>query len=250
MAPVYAMSPAAPVLAGAAAAGAPEAAIRLESKQMLRPDLPQAAIEVVQGGLRELLRLAEARDIDLAVLGRKDAVHGAGILPMRFLRHSECSVLFVPEVAPARLRRIVVGTDFSDASMIAYRKAVQLASRLTPAPEVLVAHFYEVNPELAWGLVRTEAMEADAAARQEAATRSLESFMLLAHTTGLTVKGLAVPDSYFSPALHLKELAESVRADLVVVGAHGRVPFPAFLLGSVTEKFLYYNQVIASLIVR
>jgi nucleotide-binding universal stress UspA family protein len=53
-----------------------------------------------------------------------------------------------------------------------------------------------------------------------------------------------------STAGHLNSLASDYEADLIVMGAKGHSTIEIILLGSVTEKFIYSNDLIPTLIVR
>ena len=124
--------------------------------------------------------------------------------------------------------RIVCATDFSDTAEAAWLVARDLAAvhraaltlvhvfpDLPPSPDVAVPSVIQVwEEQQRWVNAELERRVADAAAR------GLESRAVLTH--GPAAEGLV-------------EAATEARADLLVVGTHGRTGLERVLLGSVAE---------------
>jgi universal stress protein A len=131
-------------------------------------------------------------------------------------------------------RRILVGTDFSPGSQRAFRVAVELARR--GRSRLLIVH---VVPNLAIAdvegrLVPRIRNEMETAARRSAAKR-IETLVSRARKSSVRAEGVVL-----SGAAHeaIRRTATRERADLVVVGTHGRSGLERALLGSVAAKVI------------
>lgn len=128
------------------------------------------------------------------------------------------------------IRRILCPVDFSVYSRLALNHAVAMA-RWYHA-EVTVLHVVpQVDTTDALGFVPVVMSDADRAT----VTAELHRLASAASTPELTVMpavrtGLPVPE--------ILKQADEMRADLLVLGSHGRSGFERLLLGSVTERVL------------
>ena len=131
-------------------------------------------------------------------------------------------------------RRILHPTDFSRASAPAMAKALQLARR--DGAELLVAHvLLPPAPLVGDGFVSAGAYGAlDVAARKDAQKR-LAALVARAKKTKVRVKGLLLRGI---PHLQIPHTAKLKRADLIVMGTHGRSGLSRLFLGSVAERVI------------
>jgi len=131
-------------------------------------------------------------------------------------------------------RRILHPTDFSRASAPAMAKALQLARR--DGAELLVAHvLLPPAPLVGDGFVSAETYEAlDVAARKHAQKR-LAAFVARATKAKVRVKGLLL---WGIPHQQIPRAAKLKRADLIVMGTHGRSGLSKLFLGSVAERVI------------
>lgn len=127
------------------------------------------------------------------------------------------------------VKRILVPTDFTDASEHALAYALDLAETFNAS--VTLMHSYEV-PIVAFpdgALVAT----ADVAGRiAEVAKAALESAVKRARGRGISL------DSVLREGVTTEEInavANDIDADLIVIGTHGRRGFARAFLGSVAE---------------
>jgi nucleotide-binding universal stress UspA family protein len=131
------------------------------------------------------------------------------------------------------IQHILLGTDFSEPALEARRLACRLAARW--GARLTLVHVYDPMPlgagtsypAAVWTGADMTAQLAREAERLLAAERSA-----LTEVSDVTTS--AVPHGSAAEAL-CKE-AEERKADLVVVGTHGRTGFTHLLLGSVAEK--------------
>ena len=135
----------------------------------------------------------------------------------------------------ARLRRIMHATDFSSASSAALRRAIALAKGdrarldivhvLTPPSLALPADGY-VSPRLYTDL--------EASARAQAKKR-LDAIVARARKAGARASGLLLEGV---PHERVARAARARKADLLVIGTHGRTGLARFFLGSVAGRLI------------
>jgi nucleotide-binding universal stress UspA family protein len=207
---------------------------------------------LVEGHPWEVLVTEAAREgADIMVVGSHSAETGHGHGGMvgrligttadRIVRHAPCPVLVAPEgPAPESLEgaRWLVGVDFSPAC----RSAVQLTTRLARASSgrLMLAHsvatapYYEGDDVAGgWQAVLRE----DSRKRAEQALRAMADEA----ADGAVYEGNHV--TYGSAARELCQAARDTKADVLVVGNHGRGGVARLLLGSTAEKCLRYSPV-------
>lgn len=167
---------------------------------------------------------------DLVVVG-SSSHHGAaafwlGSTPRYLVRHSPCPVVVVPAGATTRPRRIVVGTDGSEAS----QQAVKWAGREAELHEIdlLIVHAWEY-PYLATDSTTQgrDLTNIDAGCLIESVVGSARELF------GVTVIGQLVEGS---PATAL--LASAREDDLLVLAASGRGALAGNLFGSTVNTVL------------
>jgi nucleotide-binding universal stress UspA family protein len=130
------------------------------------------------------------------------------------------------------LRRILVPTDFTETSQQALDWAIALADRL--GASVTVMHSYEI-PIVSFP-------EGALIATPEIATRIADASRAALDSTIQKRQGGRVPlDAVLREGVAWDEInavADSIDADLVVIGTHGRRGLARALLGSVAENVI------------
>ena len=133
-------------------------------------------------------------------------------------------------------RRILHATDFSGASRPAFAKAIALA-RQNRAPLSIV---HALPPTLIpvggdFGYIPPKTYEAiDQNARQHARTQ-LGALVRRARKAGVRVTAILLDGA---PHEQIPRAVRRTRADLLVIGTHGRTGLAKLLLGSVAEEVL------------
>jgi nucleotide-binding universal stress UspA family protein len=198
---------------------------------------------------REILAKAESMPADLLVIG----THGRsgfehlilGSVAEKVLRKAECPVLTVPrsvpDVVPAPpvlFKRIVCAIDFSDCSMHALNYAMSLAQEADAA--LTVVHVIEPPPD-----VPREVHE-----NVLAGPRSLREYVALAEEDRRGRLKDAIPDAVRAyctvdtvlatgkPYREILRVAGEQKADLLVVGIHGRGAVDRLLFGSTAQHLV------------
>ena len=132
----------------------------------------------------------------------------------------------------SRIRRIVHPSDFSRASGAAFAKAVDLAK--TNRAELLVVHvLVPTVPMVGEGYVPPKLYEEIEASARAHAQKQLGALVAKAKKAGARAKSLL---SEGVPHEQITRAARSKRADLVVIGTHGRTGLAKFFLGSVAGR--------------
>ena len=132
------------------------------------------------------------------------------------------------------MKRILHPTDFSRASGAAFLKAVALAKE--SRAELLLVHvMLPPMPLIGDGYVPPKTYaELDAAARRSA-QRQLAKAVARAQKARARVKAVLLEGVPYS---RIARAARSKRADLIVMGTHGRTGLSKFFLGSVAERVI------------
>jgi nucleotide-binding universal stress UspA family protein len=135
----------------------------------------------------------------------------------------------LPTVETTSFKTIVVGTDFQASS----QRAVALAANLAQASggELVVVHTFEL-PTYGYSGMEMSAVDW-VTPMQDAAKQSLNALVAELTQRGSKARGVLGVGAAWEQILHV---AKDVKADLVVVGTHGRVGMLHALLGSVAEK--------------
>jgi universal stress protein A len=130
------------------------------------------------------------------------------------------------------IRNIVVATDFSSASRPAFRRAVEMAAANGAA--LWIAHVAPPPvPAIPDGYVVPRVYEEmDLAIRTDAQKR-LRTLLSRARKSGLRARALLLKGVAHEA---LARAARAHRADLLVLGTHGRTGIARFFVGSVAAR--------------
>lgn len=131
-----------------------------------------------------------------------------------------------------RIARILFATDLSKASAKAFATSLALATvnRATMTIVHVVTPLSPLAPELSNRIETVEELDIEMRrwAGQEVATLVEKAKKAGIRAVGLTVEG--------NPARHIIRTARSKRANLIVMGTHGRTGFTRFFVGSVAAR--------------
>ena len=131
-----------------------------------------------------------------------------------------------------RIRRVLHPSDFSPASRAAFARAVETAK--SNRAELLIAHVLSpVAPMVGDGYISPKAFEDLERSVQAHGRRGLNALIGRARKTGARARGLLLEGI---PHQAITRAARSKRADLIVMGTHGRSGLPRLFLGSVAER--------------
>jgi nucleotide-binding universal stress UspA family protein len=127
--------------------------------------------------------------------------------------------------------RIVVPTDFSECAEEAWALAKRIAA--PPGTELVLAHVLTQVPRFGEGLFIAESASKIEAAAREWAEHALGDWVAKARAEGISAR-TALRTGV--PHEEILALAADERADLVVMGTHGRGGLNRLFLGSVADR--------------
>ena len=134
----------------------------------------------------------------------------------------------------ARIRRIVHPTDFSSASLPAFRKAVALAKENKAT--LIIVHVLPTLPMVADAYMAASAYDEMLRAQRRQAEKAMDRLVKRARAAGVRASGHIVDFGAVSDAI--VRFAKRQRADLIVMGTHGHGVLAKILLGSVAERVI------------
>ena len=131
-----------------------------------------------------------------------------------------------------RIRRILHPSDFSSASGAAFARAVELARRARA--ELIVVHVISVVvPGVGEGFISPKVYDDIQQSMTSEAARRIDALVARARKAGIRARGLLLEGAAHE---RITRAARTQRADLVVMGTHGRTGVSRFFVGSVAER--------------
>ncbi len=203
-----------------------------EAQQLAETE--RALIKTVceEGEIHErIVDLADAENCDLIIMGRRGLRRvehmPVGRVTARVIGHTQRDVLVVPKDSPVGWNTIVLATDGSKYSALATDHAIAFAKSY--AGELMIisvvdvpAEFYAEAPQAVEDLVhKAKGFVADAKQQAESAGVKAETFV-------------GEAEAY----LAINSLAQEKKADIIIMGSHGRTGLRRLLMGSVTENVI------------
>jgi nucleotide-binding universal stress UspA family protein len=199
---------------------------------------PSAEVFVEKGvPYAEVIRRAEAWGAELVVVGS----HGRGGIARallgsvaeRVVRHAHVSVLVARPIKTSGV--VLAATDLSEASLPVVGAAARAAERRNARLVVVTAVDWSYA---AWGSVAGAPFGATPVVpppetQLEVRSAMRETMKRELERVGATGETLVIDGS---PASAIAEQAETLGAELIVVGTHGRTGFSRLALGSVAER--------------
>ncbi len=178
-----------------------------------------------------IVDLADAENCDVIVMGRRGLRRIErtliGSVTARVIGHTQRDVLVVPNGTTVGWKTIVLATDGSKYSAAAAERAIAFAKSYGGALKVLSvvdvpSEFYAEAPKAVEDLIRkAKGFVADVKKQAEAADVPAETFV-------------GEAEAYQA----VNNLAQEQKADMIVLGSHGRTGLRRLLMGSVTEAVI------------
>ncbi len=193
--------------------------------------------------MENILRSANAKDVDLIIMGRKYDLEGSGTLAKRIALQSPCSVLFLTENMPDKdFEKIIVPIDFSSYSVLALEYAQQISPN---ADSITCYHLFEVPS----GYTKIgKSYEEFAEIMRENSQKEYARFIRKHHLPEYDCQ--MVVRSKDNRAETILDAAKGAGIDLIVIGSRGRTNSAAMLVGSFAEKIININNEIPMLVMK
>lgn len=204
-------------------------------------------IKVVEGNTAEqILKWAKIKKIDLIVVGRKSGLEGDGIISGKVVKLAPCSVIFVPEVLPQNLQKIVVPIDYSFASKLAFEFSLILASNIKGV-KITCLNIYSMPT----GYHATgKSYEEFGEIMKTNSKKSFHKFVEDYDTKGKTIEAKFELDEKDNISKMIYQFSVKEKASAIVIGSKGRTQAAAILLGSIAEKLIHLNAQLPLIVVK
>lgn len=191
-----------------------------------------------------IVEAAEESKADLVVIGphRRQILRDAflGTTAERIIRHSNRPVLMAHGAPVGPYRFVVLAMDFSDCSAA----AAQAAKRLGLFERAAIMAVHVLDPPDRSPIIRAAMTVGEYEKRvAEEELRSSKELEALLRKVGVEAPRRVVMPAKEPTAIVVKNCAQTAKADLVVVGTHGRTGIEQWLLGSVAESILNSSDV-------
>jgi nucleotide-binding universal stress UspA family protein len=210
-----------------------------EAKQALESSCKSVKTEIVSGPPAMMIeQVARDEQIDLTVVTphKHTAVSKMflGSVSSKVVKHVPNSVLVLrpKEGSATKIQRVLMGVDGSENSKYALRWATQLFA-IEPSAEIVLLHAVNVADvmKLVSPIEYISMVENNLLLEGE--TYIAEGQNILSEAGFKNVKTVLKEGD---PTHEMLSLAESMPADLIVIGAQGRTAVQHFLVGSVSNK--------------
>jgi nucleotide-binding universal stress UspA family protein len=181
---------------------------------------------------QDIVNEAEKNRVDMIIIG----THGRtglkrlmmGSVTARVIGHAPCNVLVVPLHAKIDCGKILIATDGSRYSDAAASEAIGVAKRCDVSLIVISVAFSD-----------KEIMLAEDYEEMLLAKNNVKKIVELAEKEGVKTEGLTVKGK---PHEAILETSKQKRADLIIVGSHGRTGLDRLLMGSVAERIIGHSE--------
>lgn len=189
-----------------------------------------------------IIEEATRNKVNIIIMGRRGRT-GLKRLMMgsetaRVIGHAPCNVLVVPRAAKLEFRNVVVATDGSKFSDAAASEAIGIAKQcdanliiISVVPSETESPFDIVHSEMQKGLIAENELKA--------AEKNIKDVKERAEKEGIKATGFVYAGRPYEAII---DAAKEKRADLIVVGSHGRTGLSRLLMGSVTERVIGHAE--------
>jgi nucleotide-binding universal stress UspA family protein len=182
----------------------------------------------------EILKYMHAWDIDLVFLGKRDHDQGSGYLVAQLASRSPASMWLVPELENPHFRKVLLATDFSEPSGVAYDCLKRLIACIDEIAELTVLSAYDVPA----GYFKAGLTYDQMSDQMRAVTENgLSDWLSKQPALSLSITPTVVEEERGTAATII-DTAEKSDVDLLMLGSRGRSGLSAFLLGSTTDRII------------
>lgn len=217
----------------------------------MESEIDKEIIVVTGSGLKTVLKAVDEKKIDLVVLGRKTDGSGTGVLTQRMTRRCPVTMIIIPEGSSKKIskesnRRILVPIDFSDYSMLAIKRAVDIAKNYKDT-EIFCQHVYSVPT----GYHYTGKSHDDfAKIMEQNARKRFRKFIEGCDCNGVKLSEIYTLDDNENIVEDMHNYAKEINATGIIFGSKGMTATTSFFLGSTAEKLIKIDTEFPLMVVR
>ncbi len=193
---------------------------------------------------RAIKQYIEDNPIDLLIIGKKDQSKHSGLTAKKVAHHLSCDILMVCESNDYSIERALVPFDYDPYSANALKHAAKLPDQV----EKTAFHVVRVlDRDHYYGISLSPGYDQQALVIDDEASAKFFSSLQIDLEQFKIEKSV---ENYHRIAYKIKETQQTLKADLVIIGAKGHTVLENFLIGSTTEKLVHIIDEGAILIVR
>lgn len=206
------------------------------------------SLDVLEGKpYGQLLHWQEVKQVELLIIGQKNASLGSGTTARKLASHARCSVLFVPEAPLTGGKRLLVPVDFSENSA----KALQLAIDWKTADgEVQVCAFHATDLLATGYYLNRQEFENFNRFLADTAKDSFREFLKENQIPENSLEVVILRNDEGKTSELIRTYAAENGFDWIIVGAQGHGAIERFFFGSVTEKLVSQALPAPTLVIR
>lgn len=202
---------------------------------------------VKEGSLsKKILKLAEEKSADMILIGRKVNLPGTGVASLRLARRASCSLLIVPEGAPAKMKKLLVPSDFSEYSKDALEEAIMIAEK-HGGLEIVCQNVFTVPSGYHF---TGKSYEEFTQIMRMHAEINYKKFIRKIDTKGNKITPIYTQDDDDDPVQEIVSKAIEMDADGIIIGAKGRTAATALFIGSMAERLIRSNESLPLMVTR
>ena len=211
-----------------------------------KPDNCDLHIDVLSGKTTdEVLKRCKVKEIDIALMGRKNTLDGSGLNSRKIAKACPCSVIFVPENPGYKLEKILVSIDYSEHSKMAFEVGIDIQKKC--GAKLLSNNVYRVPTGYH---ASGKSYEEFAEIMLENAKKDCHKFFKKLEMEGVDYDHTFSLDDDPHPADKIYMKASELGVDMIILGSKGRTSAAAFLIGSVAEKLVMEDNDIPLFIIK
>lgn len=205
-------------------------------------------ILVKQGKIaRNLLKILDANDMDLVIIGKSVSSKERGMLAQKIARLANCQLLIVPEGCTPRFQKIHVPINHSDNDKIALEKAIDIIRISETRGEIICQNIYNVPSGYHY---TGKSYEEFAEVMREHTEKKFEKLLAQLDSKDVTITPVFSLDREDDPIEVVYKLALEEKPDTILLGAKGLSTATALFLSSIAEKLIQIDTQFPIRIVR
>ncbi|RLD22587.1 MAG: universal stress protein, partial [Bacteroidetes bacterium] len=192
---------------------------------------------------------------DLVVIGRIKDKEKSSVITQRLARRAPCQILILPEGAYKRIeggmqiKTILVPIDFSEYSSLALDRAIRFARRNKDKHEIEIVCQYVYRLPSGYHLTgKSESEFSDIMCTN--AKEGWDEFMKDIDASDVNIRIVYSKDINDDLTSDIRDLANEIDADVIIIGSKGRTATAALFLGSFAEKLINNTTHFSLLVVR
>ena len=198
---------------------------------------------------KEILHTAKLKDIDLIILGNKEARARNSHLTQHVVNYAKSSVLLIPDFMPDTPDKIIIPIDFSKHSKLAFQLAHTFTKYLSIEGQAKIEaiHVFEIPSGYHYSGKSEEEFGEILKQRYE---EQYDTFLKENGINGGGTQFKAILKSSSSTAKSILKYTQENDGSCILMGSKGRTELASMLLGGNARRLVEYNDQFPLVIVK